>query len=160
MSLKLLPILGVPSLPSFLDRGPFCLGLPSLPNSARWLDGGDNGLFAAEDGAGASLPDAEVVIDDASVVACDCWSIDFCRMGGVGLVRSACRTFCSGLELVRKSVSCAYFVLVGRLAADAKGKLGAPCEPVSSISCGPSPSSNVDSSRGRCCLKRGGRLNS
>jgi hypothetical protein len=73
MSLKLLPILGVPSLPSFLDLGPFCLGLPNRPNSARWFDGGDIGLLAEEVGTGASLSEADVVIDDAvSVVACDC----------------------------------------------------------------------------------------
>jgi hypothetical protein len=102
---------------------------------------------------GASLSDAEVVIEDAvSVVACDCWSIDLCRVGGWN-------TFCSGFVLARKRVSCAYFVLPDRLAADANGKLGLPCEPESSISRVPSPSSKVSKSRGRCCLKRGGRLN-
>lgn len=48
MSLKLLPILGVPSLPSFRDRGPFDLGLPNLPSSARWLEARLIGLFAAD----------------------------------------------------------------------------------------------------------------
>jgi hypothetical protein len=73
MSLKLLPILGVPSLPSFVDRRLLCLGLPSLPIAARWSDTGLIGAWDADDGAGASLPDVEVVIEDAvSVVACDC----------------------------------------------------------------------------------------
>jgi hypothetical protein len=63
-------MLGVPSLPSFRDLGPFCLGLPNFPSSARWLDCGLIGLFPVALAIGASLSDAEVVIDDA--VACDC----------------------------------------------------------------------------------------
>ena len=74
MSLKLLPMLGVPSLPSFLDRSPACRGLPSRPNAARWSEVGLRGLLAA-----GGPP--ELVMDDAVSVVTDCTSIDFCRVG-------------------------------------------------------------------------------
>lgn len=57
-------------------------------------------------------------------------------------------------------MSCEYlFLPSGRLAAEANGKVGLSCDPEPSFSSVPSPSSNVERSL-RCCLKRGGRLNS
>lgn len=155
MSLKLLPILGVPSLPSFLDRSPPRRGLPSRPSAARWSEAGLMGLFAAEGGP------PELVIDDAvSVVAIDCTSIDVCLTGRAFLARAGCRTFCSLLLLARKRESCAYLLMLGLVLTEvAKGRL-VSCEPESSISCVPSPSSNVESSLGFFCWKRGGRLKS
>jgi hypothetical protein len=146
-------MLGVPSLPSFLDLGPLP---PRRPSSARWFEAWLIGLFVAT--ASAS---PELVIDEAvSVVATDCTSIDFCRVGGVVLVRSDCTAFCAGLLLVSNCASSAYLLLFGcLLAADAKGKL-VSCEPESSISWVPSPSSKVDKLRVRFCWNRGGRLNS
>lgn len=128
MSLKLLPMLGVPSLPSFLPLSPVWRGLSRRPSSARWLDIGLMGLFAADGGP------PELVIDDAvSVVANECTSSDVCRDGGAFLL-PLWRTFCSGLLSVRNCVSWAYLLLLGCvLAAEANGKL-VSCEPESSIS--------------------------
>lgn len=96
----------------------------------------------------------ELVMDDAvSVVACDCWSMDLCLVGGTRILRSGWKAFCSGLLV-------SYFLPTGScLAADAKGSVGDPWEPEASCSRVPSPSSKVLRPRGRCCLKRGGRLN-
>jgi hypothetical protein len=114
------------------------------------------GLFVA-----AASASPELVIDEAvSVVATDCTSMDFCRVGGVVLVQSGCGTFLSGFLLVLNCVSCVYLPLLGCLLADdAKGRL-VSFEPESSISWVPSPSSKVDKLRVSFCWKRGGRLNS
>jgi hypothetical protein len=74
--------------------------------------------------AAAASASPEFVIEAVSVVARDCTSMDFCRVGGVVRVRPGGRIFCSGLLLVRDCVSCAYLLLLGcRRAADAKGRL-------------------------------------
>jgi hypothetical protein len=73
ISLKLLPILGVPSLPSFPNFGPFCFGLPGPFSSMRWMDCGDFGVVVPEIGTSKSLSDVEFVTEDAvCLVRCDC----------------------------------------------------------------------------------------
>lgn len=151
MSLKLLPILGVPSLPSF--RLSACArGLPRFAIAARWLKLGLTGLFAAAWGPeGASLAEAELVIEDAvSVVTWECGL--FCLAAELPSCRSASRASCSGRACLD--------VPGGRRAAEANGSTVVPCELASSPSCVPSPSANGASSRGRFCWKRGGLLNS
>jgi len=148
-------MLGVPSLPSFLDRRLFCLGLPNRASSARWWSGGLIGLLALE----CSPP--ELVIDDAvSKVACEWPSLDLDLMGGMRVPRLRLRALGSGLLLVWNKGSCAYLLPTGGcLATDAKGRVGDPWDPEFSFSRVSSPSSNVSRLRGRCCLNRGGRLN-
>jgi hypothetical protein len=75
--------------------------------------------------------------ESVSTVAFDCWSNDLSRM------TAACRNSS-----------------FGRVAADANGKLVIPGVSDISTSCAPLFSSKMDSSRGRCCLKRGGCLKS
>lgn len=151
ISLKLLPMLGVPSLPSF--RLSACArGLPRFAMAARWLKFGLTGLFvAARRPEGASLAEAELVMDDAvSVVICECGLL--CFAVGLPLCRSASRLLCSG--------TCCLDVPRGRRAVDAKGSKVLPCDPAPSPSCVPSPSANGANSRGRFCWNRGGLLNS
>lgn len=78
MSLKLLPMLGVPSLPSFLDFCPGFLGL-ILASSARWFGLSGPGLRKVT--LGASL--AELAMEELASAPDSAGSVSCFAVGGL-----------------------------------------------------------------------------